>query len=142
MKTPREILLDRHRAAETRLDAIRRTVVSDLNNQATKEQSLDRSFVVAFLRCSKTFWRELILPSRRIWAGLAAVWMAIFAINAAQRDASPVVNVSAAPVMMSIGEQQRMLNELFADRSLPSDVDRPKLFSPKPRTELSMTVAV
>jgi hypothetical protein len=142
MKTPREILLDRHRAAETRLDAIRRAVVSDLNDEATKEQSLDRSFVAAFLRCSKTFWRELILPSRRIWAGLAAVWMAIFAINAAQRDASPVVNVSAAPVMMSIGEQQRMLNELFADRSLPSDVDRPKLFSPKPRTELSMTVAV
>lgn len=136
MKTPREILLAQHRAAGPKLDAIRRAVVEKLNNQATKEQSWAQSFVSWLLRCSNIFWRELILPSRRTWATLVAVWMVIFAINVAQRNTASAVNASAAPVMMSFGEQQRMLNELFADRAPVSDADQPKTIAPQPHTEL------
>lgn len=143
MKTPREILLNRHRAAGPKLDAIRRTVVSDLNNKATKELSLAQSFVASFLRCSNLFWRKLILPSRRTWAGLAAVWLILLAINLAQHEPTPVGQAPAAPAMMSFREQQRLMNELFADRSLPAaETDRPKPFSPRPRTETYQTANV
>jgi hypothetical protein len=137
MKTPREILLAQHRAVEPKLDAIRHAVVAEeLNNQVTKKPSWAQNLIVWFLGCSNLFWRELILPSRRIWAGLAAVWLVIAAVNLAERDHSSPGNISSAPVMMSLREQQRWMNELFADRSLPVDTEPPKIFSPKPRTEL------
>jgi hypothetical protein len=137
MKTPREILLAQHRAVEPKLDAIRHAVVAEeLNNQGTKKQSWHQFLFAWFLGCSNLFWRELILPSRRIWAGLAAVWLVIAVVNVAGRDHSPAGNISSAPVMMSLREQQRWMNELFADRSLSVDTEPPKAFSPKPRTEL------
>jgi hypothetical protein len=137
MKTPREILLERHRAVEPKLDAIRREVITDeLNNPATKEQRFGFELVSWFIGRSKNVWQELILPSRRVWAGLTAIWILIVAVNFSLRDSSPAGKISAAPVMMmSFQEQQRMLNEIFADRSQPSEADRPKNFPVKPRTE-------
>ena len=143
MKTPRDILLAQHRAAGPKLDAVRRAVVAtELNNQETKEQSWDQSLVAWLLRCSNNFWSELILPSRRIWSGLAAIWFLIVAVNVSQRDHSPAGNISAAPAMMSFREQQRWMNELFADRTAPADTAPPKVFLPKPRTETVKVVAV
>ena len=146
MKTPRDILLAQHRAAGPQLDAIRRAVVTDeLNHQATKEQSGGQPLVAWFLRCSNLVWRELILPSRRTWSGLAAVWLLIVAVNVAERDhssAGKFSSASSAPTMMSFREQQQLMNELFADRSVAADAEPPKTFSPKPRTETTKMVAV
>ena len=139
MKTPRNILLAQHRAAGPKLDAIRRTVLAEeLNNQVTKKPSWALNFVTLLLRGSKTLWSELILPSRRIWAGLAAAWLLIVAVNVLQREpatAGKFSSASSAPPMMSFREQQRWMNELFADRSVAADTEPPKYFSPKPRTE-------
>jgi len=43
--------------------------------------------------------------------------------------------VPTAGLMMTFRDQQKMLNELFADRTLPAEAERPRIFSPKPRTE-------
>jgi len=144
MKTPREILLARHRAAGPKLEAIRRAVVTEeLNHQVTKSQSRAAGLVSSCLDGSKVFWRELIFPSRQIWAGLAAIWILIFAANVSQRDPAPAGMVKAFPSeIMSFKEQQKLLNELLADRSLPLDIERPKLFSPRPRTQIVETVVV
>ena len=146
MKTPRDILLAQHRAAGPQLDAIRRAVVAEeLNNQGTKEPSWALNFVSLFLRGSKTLWRELILPSRRTWSGLAAVWLLIVAVNVLQREpatAGKFSSASSAPTMMSFREQQRWMNELFADRTVATDAEPPKTFSPKPRTETTKMFAV
>ena len=142
MKTPREIILAQHRAAEPKLDAIRRLAVAELNHQDTKAQSWMAVFVSWCLRGSNVFWSELILPSRRTWAGLAAVWLLIVAVNVAERDHSPVGKIFTAPAMMSFREQQRWMNELFADRTVATDAEPPKTFSPKPRTETVKVVAV
>ena len=142
MKTPRDILLAQHRAAGPKLDAIRRALVAELNHEDKKAQSWLAGLVSSCLRGSNVFWRELILPSRRIWAGLAAVWFLIVAVNVSQREHLPGGNISAGPVMMSFSEQQRLLNELFADRAPVAEADRPQKFSPKPRTEKIRTAAV
>jgi hypothetical protein len=124
MKTPREILLERHRTAVPQLDAIRREIV---------DATFRRRNLVA------TLWGELILPSRRVWSGLAAAWLLILVVNFAERDPAPAGKMITAPVIMSLADQQRMLSERFADRSPAADADREKTFSPKPRTEKFQT---
>jgi hypothetical protein len=136
MKTPREILLERHRAAASKLNAIRREVVAELNHQGTKTQSQAFNLASWCLGGPEKLWLELIWPCRRIWTGLVAIWVLLFIFNFSQRDRSSIVTATTSvPAMMSFGEQQKLLNELLADRSLPVDADRPKTFLPKPRTE-------
>jgi hypothetical protein len=137
MKTPRDILLARHQVAAPKLDAIRREVLDKMNNQATKEQRRSASLVASLLDCSNKLWLELVWPCRRIWTGLAAVWILIFVVNFSQRDGSQIMIAKSSPpeTMMTFRDQQKLLDELFADRSLPVDAERPRIFSPKPRTE-------
>ena len=66
------------------------------------------------------------------------VWILIFAVNFSQHDRTPAAlakSVPTAGLMMTFRDQQKMLNELFADRTLPAEAERPRIFSPKPRTE-------
>jgi hypothetical protein len=138
MKTPRDILLARHQATMPKLDALRRSVVAELNNKETKEQSFPASLVTSLLCCSNKLWQELVWPCRRTWAGLAAVWVVLALVNVTQRDGSPAVMAKSAPstaILLTFRDQQKILNELFADRALPLDAERPRIFSPKPRTE-------
>jgi hypothetical protein len=138
MKTPREILLARHRAAVPQLDAIRRSVVAELNRPATREQNFLASLVAGLRNGCNPLWRELVWPCRRVWTGLAVVWILILAVNFSQRDRTSAALVKSTPtagMMMTFSDQQKMLNELFADRSLPAEAERPRIFSPKPRTE-------
>jgi anti-sigma factor RsiW len=87
-------------------------------------------------------WRQLIWPSRRIWAGLAAVWILLLAANFSLRDRSPAgAMASASPEMiMAWQQQERLLAELIgpnepratapAERSA-SPPDRPKPSLPR-----------
>lgn len=132
MKTPRDILLARHQATAPKLDAVRQSAVAAVcARRALPEQRSQVATTTIF----KTLWQELFLPSRRIWSGLAAIWLLILAINLAQHDSSPAGKMTAAPAMMSFREQQRWMNELFADRAPTVEAEPPKTFSPKPRTE-------
>jgi hypothetical protein len=137
MKTPRDILFARHQATMPKLDAIRREVLK-------AELWEGRCVAVPKFRVTGTatlpisIWRELVFPCRRIWTGLAAVWMLIFIVNVSQRDGSQAFIAKSSPpseVMMTFRDQQKWLDELLADRSLPMDAERPRVFSPKPRTE-------
>jgi hypothetical protein len=130
MKTPREILLAQHRAAIPKLDAVRQSAIAAVTG-AQQPRPAVRTNLFQML------WRELILPSRRTWAGLATVWVLLIAVNLVLRDQSPATGAKPVTIaaMINYGEQQKFLNELFADRSPAIDADRPKVFSPKPRTE-------
>jgi hypothetical protein len=140
MKTPRDILFTRHRAAMPKLDAIRREVVTNFNHQDTKAPSWTMILVSWCLGGSIQLWRELVWPCRRIWSGLAVVWILLLVINVAQRDRASVNLAKASPPavsLMTFRDQQKLLNELFADRSLPAEAERPRIYLPKPRTEKS-----
>ena len=138
MKTPREILLERHRAAAPKLDAVRHEIVAGLNHQDTRAQSWTTYLVSWCLGGSEKIWLELIWPCQRIWTGLATVWVLLFIINFSQRDNVNSITgkpVRSGEVIMNWQAQQRWVNELLADRSLPSEVVQPRNFTPKPRTE-------
>ena len=138
MKTPRDILFAHHQTAEPKLDAIRREVMVGLNNKGTKEQSRPASLVSSLLGCSNKLWLELVWPCRRIWTGLAAVWILIFVVTVSQRDGSQTGIAKSSPppeVMMTFRNQQKLLDELLADRSFPVEAELPRIYLPKPRTE-------
>ena len=138
MKTPREILLERHQVAATKLDAIRRTVLTGLNRQDAKTQGRRDSFISLCLGSSIKLWRELIWPCRRIWAGLAAVWILIFVFNFSQRDPAELLarkSPAVAPEMMlTFRQQERLLAELIGSNDLQAAAP-PKPFLPQPRSE-------
>jgi hypothetical protein len=132
MKTPREILLARHQAALPKLDALRRDTLETLPQLPSRRPR------APFVHLPTRFWQELILPCRRLWTGLATVWVLIFIVHFSQRDnVNSVTGQPAQPesVVMSLQAQEEYLNAQLADRAAPMEADRPRNFSPKPRTE-------
>ena len=81
--------------------------------------------------------RDIFWPHPRAWAGLAAIWIFIFAVNFSMRDKSPVVADKISPpspeVVAELKQQQRMFAELIG-ASDAREADRPK-FLPLPRSE-------
>jgi hypothetical protein len=138
MKTPRNILLARHQAAAPKLDALRCVVMAKLNNQETKKPSVPASLVASLLGGPNKLWQELVWPARRIWAGLAAVWIGIFAVNFSQRDPAPVMAAksSSPQMMLTFRQQERLLAELTGPGE-PSVAEPPKnkTTAPRPRSE-------
>lgn len=175
MKTPREILLERHRAAETGLDSIRRAVVENLNAEdQSRETHLSLTsrfsgvnarhqvkgnrfsgFLAAvrrpaavrslLLSMAGNCWRELFLPYRRVWTGLAAIWVIIFALDFASRDSSPALAQKPSPpspeMLSALQGQKRLFAEWLSDGTKPADADRPKPWRPSPHSELVLPVA-
>ena len=139
MKTSRDILFSRHQAAMPKLDAIRQSTVATVCDRRTSGNDIhERRSQTTATTALRTLWFELIFPCRRIWTGLAAVWILLFIFNVSQRDGSQLVIATSSPpaeMIMTFRDQQKFLNELFADRSMPMDAERPRTFSPKPRTE-------
>jgi hypothetical protein len=80
----------------------------------------------------------ILWPHPKAWAGLAAVWILILAVDFSIRDKSPVMAENSAPpspeMVAELKQQQRMLVELIGARD-PSDADRSKPLVPRPRTE-------
>lgn len=119
MKTPREILLKRYQSAEPKLDRMwAENLAPELRSEAAPAGK------TVFLAVCWTLWRELVLPSRRIWAGLACAWLFIAVLNLAfSEPATKVVNQSKPPSgeeLRALIEQRRMLAQLIGPLSEPA----------------------
>ena len=139
MNTPRDILFARHRDAEPKLDAIRRKVVAQHCSDTAREQT------AAGFGFLTRLWLELVWPCRRIWTGLAVVWVLLFIVNISQRDDSHAISANSSPpagMMMAYRGQEKILAELLGDWSQPREADRQRNFVPKPRSEICGTAAV
>jgi hypothetical protein len=139
MKTPREILLERHRSAAPKLDAIRREVVevaADVNRR--KQPVRELTFAAALANAIRLSFRELVWPCRRTWAALAAVWIALFIFNASQRDKSELAALKLPPpspeMILTFRQQEKLLAELIGPNE-PQAAAPPKPFLPQPRSE-------
>jgi hypothetical protein len=143
MKTPREILFARNENVVPKLDAIRSTIVAELNHQDAKAQSRPFNLMFWWFGGFNIFWRELIFPSRRIWSGLAAIWILIFIVNFSQRDKSEfTAQKNPSPEMiLTFRQQQKLLVELIGPNE-PQVAEPPKTFSPSPRSERDFEILV
>lgn len=131
MKTPRDFLLERHRAAETKLDAVREKVLAaELSPAPPAEKKKARGPALA---C----WQELILPYRRVWAGLAAAWVVILAVNISSAATQPMTSANAAsqgPALAAALQEQRQLLSQLLDPFTTSPAVRKR--TPGPRGDL------
>jgi hypothetical protein len=145
MKTPREILSERHQAAMPKLDAVRTAVLQNELGQGKPPVAARPSRAARLANLPLLFWYELIFPCRRAWVGLAAAWLLIGAANVTLRGHSPTVMASVSPApppLMTWRQQERVLSELMGWGGMPADRP-PKSFSPQPsswrRIEIAMT---
>jgi len=126
MKTPREILFERHRAAESRLDAVRRKAIAGLEKECAESPSF----------CLRDFLRSL----RWHLAGMSAVWLfiAFLHLNASgerpMMASVPAVKIPAPEIILaSLRDNRRQLFEMI--ESQPSDGEHRNYFLPKPRSD-------
>lgn len=102
MKTPREILLQRHRGMTPKLDAIRKDALSHLRS-ATVPTARGTFNLADFLQSMR--WH---------FAGLGAAWMLILLLNAESPASTPVATAQQNPptplqLLGSLQEHRRQL---------------------------------
>jgi hypothetical protein len=85
-------------------------------------------------------WLELVWPCRRVWAGLAAVWVIIVLVNlhlAGPRSVMTAQNASSPQNgWQAIREQQQLIAELTAQ--VPPVTVPAGRFTPRPRSEIML----
>ncbi len=132
MKSLREILLKQHRSVEPKLDRMwNETLEPELRGEPVREQ---RNVIMAV---GLKLWRELIFPSRRVWAGLACAWVLLIAWNLASSDTTQRVASRTEPPtgmeFQALIEQRQMLAQLIEPMSEPPGKRKPSL--PGPRSD-------
>jgi hypothetical protein len=114
MKTPREILFERHEAAEAKLDRIRRRVVASLS--ASPEVGLERPCPLLWL---ERLWQELVLPCRAAWLSVGAAWVLILVLHLANAGMpTPPHRVATRPtgaLRAQLKQQWLLRTELLGD---------------------------
>ena len=139
MKTPREILLERHRAATPQLDLRREQALATALPPRERPDTARRAAgewrfadVVVFL------WQQLIAPSRRTWGVLGTAWLVIFTLHfLSPEDAprrGPGPGASSPQILALLREQKRQMADL-AELSPVEPADRPR-WVPGPRSAL------
>ena len=147
MKTPREILLERHRAAEPNLDAIRQTVLDDVVDRSRRREEADSPIGSPVrLLTSAAKVREFLLSIRWHLAGLSVVWLAIAVLNV-DHSSTPATTVakqnapSPRQILTALRENRRQLLELIGS-SITEPTPAPRPVVPQRRGELQSTNAM
>src|ERR1035437_5417973 len=122
MKTPRELILERHQSAEAKLKAIR---AEDLAACARSAGQPSRQRPPAFdlSTAAVRFWQEAVWPWRRAWIGMAAIWLVILAFGLAARE-TPRIASTKPPrpdpeVLAVLQEQKQLLTQLLGPGAPP-----------------------
>ena len=143
MKTPREILLERHLQAEPRLDEVRRKALAVVAASSTAETlETGGGSGGLFFAALKKGWMELIWPSRRAWAGLAVLWLVVGAANLEMKDSAqggpPTRSAPVRELAQGLEEQRRLLSELLQSPKTAST--EPQRVTPRRRSEGPLTL--
>ena len=133
MKTPCEILLARHQAAEPKLDAIRQSAVA-----AVGDRHMANSPVVTDRRYN---WHDLFFSLRWHLAGMSAAWFvaALLSLNAGHSPglaaSAPVQKIPSAKIIMaSLRENRRELLQMIQSPDA-RDAAPQRLIPPQPRSQ-------
>lgn len=141
MKTPRELILERHQAAEAKLERIRAEDLAACTRAAATSESgrLQPSFSLAV--AARQFWRQSLWPWRQIWLGMAAVWLVLLALNLATNERPKMARHKTTPpspeLMAALREQRRLMLQTLEPIAPPPAL-HPKI--PGPRSEQRQTM--
>jgi hypothetical protein len=143
MKTPREIILARHRDAEAKLKDISAESLAARARETqpqTKRAGQDSSAGASLFG---RFWLEAMLPWRRAWLGMAAVWLGIVVLHlsTSDRPAREMAGESKPDpqVKMALLEQRQMLAQLLEPIAPPP---RSQRATSGPRSDLRLEEVV
>jgi len=132
MKTPREILLNRHQAVESKLDDIRKTTLAAV---------CDRRFRSPAVADRRYTWREFLISLRWHLAGIGAAWVVIVLLNlnlghsTSLASALPAAKIPPPQIILaSLRENRRELLEMIQPAE-SRDARPAKLFPAQPRSE-------
>ena len=111
MKTPRDLLFDRHRSADSKLDAIRRSALAALAQPSEREN-------VGAPRSAGgcVSWGELLRSFRWHLAGMSAAWLLVALLNI-DHSSGPAANLaqqhgpSPQQLVTALRENRRQLLE-------------------------------
>ena len=85
--------------------------------------------------------QDMIGPCRRIWGGLAVIWVVILAVNFSMRADAQTRAMKSSPsspeMIMAFQQQERLLVELIGPRET-RNAEPSKLFLPQPRSQRRM----
>jgi hypothetical protein len=113
----------------------REEILAQASRGAKAERRAQKWFWPSFLvpRLSTILW-----PHPAAWAGLAAIWIFVFAVDFSMRDRAPAVEPKFSPppaeVIVEVRQQQRLLAELIGPRDV-READRSRSLAPRPRSE-------
>ena len=149
MKTPRELLLHRHRAAAQKLDAVRRKVLADSFSSSKPEMAGIRENPISGRASYRgpAMLRALLgifMPLRFHAAGLAAIWMVIVGMRLATPSANEPQWAATNPSseqLTAVAEKRKLMAELM-EFPLPAAGEPAKPFKPRPRSDCSPNRAV
>jgi hypothetical protein len=127
---PRDLLLERHKSVEPKLDAVRKSALATALYAPCQETE------------QREDWREWLRPVRWHLLGLAAAWLLVALLNhnASTTTAAPLpsVSVSAPHDIVAIRENRLQLLQLLE----PAGADAPPVPSvPRRRGQLQSTNA-
>jgi hypothetical protein len=138
MKTPREVIFERHQAAEDKLKkAIQAEDLAAYARLAGKpgrepQTSFSFSAIVGQL------WQDMFWPWRRVWAGVAAAWLVILGMALAA-GGTPESRLARIPspdpqVLAVLREQEKSLAQMLG-RAAPPAIARPRTPGPRSAVE-------
>jgi len=118
MKTPRDILFERHRCTEAKLDAIRQEALGRITER-DEERHVRTEGRSAVQRgpSAPGRWQDFLLSLRWHLAGLGAAWLAVLLLNVDRASEPPSAkvgahNLSARQFMAAVQENRRQVREL------------------------------
>ena len=135
MKTPRELLLQRHQTAAPKLDAIRRGVTDDLSEHGAGATVTEHVARITFFQRA---WFELFWSCRRAWLGVGAAWFVMLLVNLSLDDTPDAgrdrLALAPSPETRRLWREQRLLRAELMESPLAKPTDAPAI-APRPRSE-------
>jgi hypothetical protein len=134
MKTPRELILERHQSAETKLKAIRAEDLAACARSAA-QANCQAPPAFDFSTAVVKFWQETFWPWRRAWIGIATIWIFILGFSLTGGEAPKTASSKPPrpdPEAVAVLQEQRQLLTQLLGTGAPRLVSH--LGTPGPRS--------